>query len=242
MKKLFAVALATLLLNTFIFSQDSQYFDAPFGGGVGYAPGWYFPNMDQVNLQMKSFGLPAFSNSGFYTSGISGFLYLGFIPQLRVGGMGFSGSTSMSGMVNGENREAIYSLGGGGVTFEYTLPFVRNFGISVGGTIGRGNIKIQLYKNSGTFDWSNVWNDISNSPTSNYSRTLNDKYWIITPTLNLDIPFQRFVNFRIGVGYQFTFGDNWTVENDQTLNNVPSGLNGRSFFIQSGVYIGFFSY
>ena len=85
MKKLFAVVCATLLLNTFIFSQDSQYFDAPFGGGVGYAPGWYFPNMDQVNLQMKSFGLPAFSNSGFYASGISGFLYLGFIPQLRVG-------------------------------------------------------------------------------------------------------------------------------------------------------------
>jgi len=242
MKKLFAVIFAALLLNTFAFSQDSQYFDAPFGGGIGYSPGWYVPNMDQLNLQMKIFGLPAFSNGGFYTSGISGFLYLGFIPQLRIGGMGFGGSTSKPGIVNGESREAIYSLGGGGFTVEYTLPFVRDFGISIGTVIGRGDLKIELYKNNGSFDWNNTWNDISNTSTSNYSRTLDNKYWIITPTINFDIPFQRFVTFRIGAGYQFTFGDNWTVENDQPLNNVPTGLNGKSFFIQSGVYIGFFSY
>jgi hypothetical protein len=247
MKKVFAVIFATLLLNTFVFSQDSQYFDAPFGGGVGYTPGWYFPSMYQVNLQMKTFGLPEFSNSGFYTSGISGFLYLGFIPQLRIGGMGFGGSTSMSAIVNGENREAVYSLGGGALTVEYTLPFVRDFGISVGAMIGRGNLKIELYKNNGSENWNNVWDQISGNPNTlynrlNYSRTINDNYWTIKPTINFDIPFQRFVTFRIGAGYQFTFGDNWTIDNDQTLNNVPSGLNGKSFFIQSGVYIGFFSY
>lgn len=88
MKSLFAIIFATLLFSSFIYSQDSQYFDAPFGGGGGYSPGWYFPNLDQVNLQMKTFGVPAFSNGGFYTSGGSGFIYLGFIPHLRVGGMG----------------------------------------------------------------------------------------------------------------------------------------------------------
>ena len=145
-------------------------------------------------------------------------------------------------MVNGQNREAIYSLGGGAITVEYTLPFIRDFGISVGAAIGRGDLKIELYNNSGSFDWNNVWNGISNSSTTNYSRIIDDKYWIITPTINLDIPFQRFVNFRIGAGYQFTFGDSWTIENDQPLNNVPSGLNGKSFFVQSGIFIGFFSY
>lgn len=242
MKKFFAVIFATLLISPFAFSQDSQYFDAPFGGGIGYSPGWYFPKMNQINLQMKSFGVPEFSNSGFYTSGIAGFIYLGFIPQLRVGGMGFGGSTSGSATVNGENREAVYSLGGGGLTIEYTLPFVRDFGISIGAAIGRGNQTIELYKNNGSFDWNNTWNDISTTSTNNYSRTIKNKYWIFTPTINFDIPFQRFVNLRIGAGYQFTFGDNWTIENDQALNNVPSGLNGKSFFIQSGVYIGFFSF
>ncbi|HKI77531.1 MAG TPA: hypothetical protein VKA26_03205 [Ignavibacteriaceae bacterium] len=242
MKKISAVILLIILITNQSYSQDAQYFDAPFGGGGGYTPGWYFPNLDKINVQLQGFNVPALSTKGFYTSGGAGFIYLGFIPQLRVGGMGFGGSTSSSANVNGEIREAIYSLGGGALTVEYTLPFFRDFGISIGASIGRGNLKIEVYKNSGAFDWNNVWTEISNSSTSNYSRTIENNYWIITPTLNVDIPFQRFVTFRIGAGYQFTFGDKWAAENDQPINNVPPDLTGKSFFIQSGVFIGFFSY
>lgn len=242
MKKIFLITAATLLFSSVTLPQDSQYFDAPFGGGGGYTPGWYFPNVDQINLQLKLFGVPEFSKNGFYTSGGAGFIYLGFIPHLRIGGMGFGGSISNSAVVNGTNREVRYSLGGGGITLEYTLPFVRDFGISIGAVIGRGGLKIELYKNNGTFDWNNIWNDTANSSVSNYSRTLDNNYWIITPTINFDIPYQRFVTFRIGAGYQFTFGNKWSAENDQPLNNVPSGVNGKSFFIQAGVFVGFFSY
>jgi hypothetical protein len=242
MKKLIGILTLIFVLPLSVFAQDSQYFDAPFGGGGGYSPGWYFPNVDQVNLQLKSFGVPALSNNGFYTSGGAGFIYIGFIPQLRIGGMGFGGSTTSSRMINGENREAKYSLSGGALTLEYTLPFVRTFGISIGAMIGRGNLKVEMYKNNGSFDWANVWAEASKASTPYYSRTINDKYWIISPTINFDIPVQRFVTFRIGAGYQFTFGDDWTIENDQSLNNVPSNLNGKSFFLQSGIFVGFFSY
>jgi hypothetical protein len=47
---------------------------------------------------------------------------------------------------------------------------------------------------------------------------------------------------RIGAGYQLSFGSDWTADNDQNLSNVPSDLNGNSFFIQSGLFIGFFSF
>ena len=242
MKNLLIVFLIIIGFSKFIYSQDSQYFDAPFGGGGGFVPGWYVPSMDGVNLQLKSFSVPELSTKGFYTSGGTGFIYLGFIPQLRIGGMGFGGSTSSSAVVGGQNREVIYSLGGGGLTLEYTLPFLRDIGISVGTTIGRGTLKIELYKNSGSFNWGNIWNEAGSSPTNNYGRTLEDNYWFFTPTLNFDIPLQRFVNFRVGTGYQFTFGDNWSVENGQDISGVPSSINGKSFFIQSGIFIGFFSY
>lgn len=242
MKKIIGIFALIIFFSFQGLAQDSQYFDAPFGGGGGYSPGWYFPNVDQVNLQLNSFGVPALSKNGFYTSGGAGFIYVGFIPQLRVGGMGFGGSTTSTGTVNGQSREVKYSLGGGALTLEYTLPFVRTFGISIGAMIGRGNLKVEVYKNSGSFNWSDVWTEASNSQTSNYSRTINDKYWIFSPTINFDIPFQRFVTFRVGAGYQFTFGDNWTIENDKNLDGVPSSLNGKSFFIQSGIFIGFFSY
>jgi hypothetical protein len=44
------------------------------------------------------------------------------------------------------------------------------------------------------------------------------------------------------VGYQITFADDWTADNDQPVANVPSDLNSNSFFIQSGIFIGFFSF
>jgi hypothetical protein len=71
---------------------------------------------------------------------------------------------------------------------------------------------------------------------------LKNSYWMFTPTINLDYPIYRFVSLRLGVGYQITFADEWTADNDQPVANVPSDLNSNSFFIQSGIFIGFFSF
>src|SRR3989304_937362 len=90
-----------LLLNLNCFPQQGQFFDAPFGGGIGYVPAWYIPNVDPINLQMNSAGIPELSTTGFYSSGIAGFIYIGFVKDLRIGGMGFDGSLSSSQNLNG---------------------------------------------------------------------------------------------------------------------------------------------
>ncbi len=232
-----------VIASTLVFSQTGQFFDAPFGGGIGYVPAWYIPNVKPVNNLLPT-GMPELSNSGFYSSGIAGFIYIGFVKNLRVGGMGFGGSLSSSQKLNTVNREVVYCLGGGGVTLEYTLPFIKNFGVSVGAVIGAGNMEIHLYSNSGGFDWEGVWENFSdpNVSSENYSRKLNNSFWMFTPTLNLDYPIYRFVTLRLGVGYQITFADDWTADNEQKLTGVPSDLSGNSFFIQSGIFIGFFSF
>ncbi len=241
MKKLLTLLLV-FFTALFIFPQQTKYFDAPFGGGGGYIPGWYIPKMDALNGKLNNFGVENFSSSGFYTSGGAGFLYVPWLPYLRIGGMGFGGSTSNSASVNGFEREAVYSLSGGGLTVEYTLPFVRSFGISVGALIGAGSMQIDLYSSKNNFNWDDVWTNASNSSTQNVNRSLINNYWILSPTLNVDIPFYRFIVFRIGVGYQLTLGENWTADNDKNLSNVPSDLSGNSFFIQSGLFIGIFSF
>ncbi len=135
-----------------------------------------------------------------------------------------------------------YSIGGGGLTIEYTLPLVRTFGISVGTIIGGGSTQIDIYKNSGSFSWDNVWTDILSPVSStNTHRTIKNSFWFFTPTLNIDIPFLRFMIFRIGGGYQVTFANSWKIDNDNDLSNVPSNLNGNSFYIQTGLLVGFFS-
>ena len=56
------------------------------------------------------------------------------------------------------------------------------------------------------------------------------------------MPINRFILVRLGVGYQIAFNDDWTADNDQRLDGVPSDLTGNSFFIQSGIFLGFFSF
>ncbi len=259
MRKFIKIILLICIASTFAYSQRQQYFDAPFGGGGGFTPGWIFPNFDNVNPLLKQFGVPEFSKGGFFTTGGSGFIYLGFIKNFRIGGIGYGGSKSTSSSEDSfvifdkiidnksteviVNKEVQYSLGGGGLTLEYTLPFVKNVGISVGGIIGGGSLTMEIYKNSGTFSWDNVWDQISSRlPSDNEHRTIKNNFWFFTPTINFDIPAYRFVAFRIGAGYQLTFANNWKIDNDQNLLNVPSDLNGNSFFVQTGIFIGFFSF
>lgn len=229
-----------LLLSLVTYGQQGQFFDAPFGGGIGYVPAWYIPNVDPINTQL--YGMPELSTSGFYSSGIAGFLYLGFVKNLRVGGMGYGGSISSSQTIDNVNREVVYSLGGGGLTVEYTLPFIKNLGVSVGAILGAGSMSLELYRNDGNFNWENIWNEIDDGQSTNISRKIKNGYWMFTPTINLDYPIYRFVSLRLGVGYQLTFADEWTADNDQPVANIPSDLNSNSFFIQSGIFVGFFSF
>jgi len=234
--------LIVLFLSIAIYSQQNKYFDAPFGGGLGYVPGWYIPNLDPVNSEMGTIGMPELSTSGFYSSGIAGFIYIGFVKHLRVGGMGFSGSTSSTQEVGNENREVVYKLGGGGLTIEYTIPIVKDFGISVGATVGVGTMTVNLFSSNSDFNWANIWNDFEEAEASSVNTAMNNNFWMFTPTINLDWPVYRFVVLRLGIGYQLNFGYEWTADNDQPLQGVPSDLNGNAFFIQSGIFIGFFSF
>ncbi len=238
------IILVVLVISaTSIFpQQQKKYFDAPFGGGIGYVPAWYIPNLDPINIELQNIGMPKLSRSGFYSSGGAGFVYMGFIKFLRIGGMGYGGSVSTSEVINGFNKEVVYNLGGGGLTIEYTLPFIKDIGLSVGAVIGAGNLEIQMFSNKGSFTWQNTWEEFGSDSTDSFSRTLNNSFWMFTPTLNLDVPINRFILVRLGAGYQIAFIDDWTADNDQELDGVPSNLNANTFFVQSGIFIGFFSF
>ena len=158
------------LLNLVTCAQTGQFFDAPFGGGIGYVPAWYIPSVSSVNNQLNDIGIPELSTNGFYSSGIAGFIYIGFVKNLRIGGMGYSGSVSSTQNVSGVNREVVYNLGGGGVTIEYTLPFIKNLGVSIGAALGTGSLQLDMYRNSGEFNWQGTWIEFKNSESVALSR------------------------------------------------------------------------
>lgn len=245
MKKIIHVLIISIFITIDLFAQDSGYFDAPFGGGGGFTPGFIFPDVSPLNNILPP-EFPKLSNKMIFTTGGTGFIYIGVIKYLRIGGGGFGGSTSemIDSPLDNFRREVRYSIGGGGFSVEYTIPFIRTFGISVGTMIGGGSIDVEIYKNRGSFSWNDLTNEFGNnsSQSENISRTITGTYWLVSPMINIDIPVYRFVAVRIGAGYQFSLGENWTIENDLELNNVPSSFNGKGFYLQSGIFLGFFAF
>ncbi len=205
---------------------------------------WLFPDFDELNSMMPGFGVDDLPSSGIFGLGGGGYAYIMLIDNLRIGGTGFSSSVERNAVVDGFNKKIVYSQGAGAFTAEYTLPFVKGVAVSLGAMIGGGSQSIQVFKNKGNFDWNTVWSELSesDSKSENISRELSNSYFMISPTLNVDIPLNRFIALRIGGGYLISLGDNWEMENGQILENVPSSIKTNTFFIQTGIFFGFFAF
>ena len=96
---------------------------------------------------------------------------------------------------------------------------------------------MEFYRNDGSFSLDEIL-----GKQSNVSRKLESNYWMFSPTINAEFPVYRFVALRVGVGYQLTFAGDWEAENGQSINGVPSDLKADGFFIQVGLFAGFFAF
>ncbi len=249
MKKII-IGLVVLLTFSRSFAQEGEDVGwvARFGAAGGIAPAFVFPNVDPVNMQLRTMGIPELSNSMFVYGG-GGYAYIMIVDNLRLGGIGFSGSQSSAGKLSPQyfqsNFEVKQNYSFGGLTVEYTLPFVNKVALSVGAVIGLGTQSFDIYNNYSAFDWSNVWGEsvIKSTalPPGTHSEIKNN-FISITPTLNLDVPLNRFIAVRVGGGYVLPLHESWSVNNDQNIKSIPSDLKANSFFIQTGIYFGFFAF
>ena len=238
----FIVLISIIIITSSVMAQDASQVGwvSKFGMAGGFTPMYMMPNLDPVKDFASAAGIKDFSSSGLITYGGSGYAYIMIIDNVRLGGIGFSGSRVVSSGVD----EMKYAIGGGGLTIEYTIPSIRRIAISPGLILGVGSFDIYASRNNGDFTWAGLASDINQgvNTTDNFTRKITNSYYIISPTLNIDIPFNRFLAFRIGAGYQLTIADEWSVDNDQKISGMPSDLNGNSFFIQTGLFIGFFAF
>jgi len=241
MNKIFITLL--LFFSSLLAQSESQIgWIAKFGAAGGFSPIIIFPNYDGINPNLKQLGMNSMGDPIFAWGG-GGYAYVMIIDNLRLGGFGFSGSQSEKSQLNSFNNEMIYSIGGGAVTIEYTMPFVKNMALSAGVMLGGGSLDIDIFQNSGSFSWDDVWDEISDgNPINSKEVSMKNSFFLVSPTINLDFPITRFLALRGGLGYQFTFGSDWEIANGKELKNVSSDLNGSGFFIQTGIFIGLFAF
>lgn len=244
MKKLIIFFVFTALITSRVLSQDFSRLSSKFGGGGGFIGVWIIPNVETLNEKLPSLGIDKLSKTGFFGTGGAGFISLWFVDNFRIGGIGFGGSTSESAMKDGFKNEIVYSYSGGGFTIEYILPTFQGAAIAVGAAIGAGEANVELFRNKDDYEWNNIWNNLSDPSINdqNSYHKLNSVFFSITPMLNVDIPLNRFVAFRIGGGYTLPIGGKWTIDNDRTIANVPSKFSKDAFYIQMGLFLGYFAF
>ncbi len=241
MKKIFII-LVVLTINLFGQMENQIGWIAKFGGAVGFSPTIMFPDYTEINTKLISLGLEKLSGP-IYAPGGSGYIYVMIVDNMRLGGIVFGGSQSSLLQNESVQNEVVYSLNGGGLTIEYTMPFVKKIALSAGVILGGGSLKIQIHQNNNSFNWDDIWTIIKNdSADKNKSYRIKNSFYMVSPTLNVDVPVNRFIALRGGLGYQFSFGGSWSIANEKELKNVPSGLNGNAFFTQLGIYIGLFAF
>ncbi len=219
-----------------IIGQEESFVMSKFSLGIGINPGWTVPEYTELNKTLADFGMPQLAKEGFFTYGFNFYGYLNFLPDLRIGVQTTTESSSSDGKAGNIDTESEYNLSTWGVSFEYTFHPMRKLGLSAGAVIGSGQTDINLYRNTGAVKL----NEIFSSP--NKSITLTNEYYHITPIINFDYQFSTFFAARVGAGYQIPVYSRWEADNGIELKEMPSGINSKALFIQTGIYIGIFSY
>lgn len=228
-------------LTSTVFGQSS--FEGRVGLGIGYFPGWSFNYLTELNRSISASKLETFNNDGFYYQSWGGYVYVMFIPNLRIGLNQFNGTKATSSKINSKSVE--YEISSTGLTIEYTssIGFVN---ISLGGIVGYGEQIIKNRINVYKPDWNNIWRDIEKDTIKvidggYYFNKISTNYFTFSPTINVEYSLSRFTALRIGVGYTFNFPSQWKLNEEYAISNVPKNLNGNSFYICGGILIGFFS-
>ena len=237
------VLILFLFLSISYHAQDGQNVGwiSKFGLAGGFNPIFVLPNVDPINQMLPNFGVDELSTSGMMAYGGSGYIYILLIDNVRLGGMGLGLTQTRDGIVNGINRQVDYSMGFGGFTVEYTLPFIKTPAVSIGAIIGAGSLEIDIYQNKNSGNWDDAWNNFEGDADTKML-SMHNSFFTFTPTLNIDYPVTRYLAFRIGAGYILTFAGDWKLNNDLEFSGVPSDLKADSFFIQTGIYLGFFAF
>jgi hypothetical protein len=188
---------ALIVLFLFIFAltlfaqdQDEEPLPPPkptgstkIGGAVGFLQDWMFFDFGPINELMRSQGLGEFDKTSMYAIGGQGYAYILVVPNLRVGGMGITGSSAVKTKSGNVVHEVDLHAGYGGVTIDYVYNLLPRLDITGGMLFGGGGFDFKINRSEGTTqDWNSTWTNFSgNAPAQEYSSKLSGTFFVYRP-------------------------------------------------------------
>jgi hypothetical protein len=258
MKNRFSVILFSLLLFIALpaFAQQTdddeplpppKHGQVKFGGAGGFTQNLLFLDLDPINQVITANKGAALNNNPVFMMGGQGYAYILFVKNLRLGGIGMSGSMSSRSIDPNQNnlrRDVQLSVGYGGITAEYVVPVVSRLDVTFGTVIGWGNLTMRMTHGQGDVAWDTLWSQFGSSQSSvpQFTHKVSGSFFLLQPSVSVEYAVLRYLGLRVGAGYSSTIGTSWTFDDqqDSQVIGVPSGVSGKGFTINAGIYLGTF--
>jgi hypothetical protein len=223
--------------------KTSPSFFSVGGGAIG---AYFQPNFTAFNANVVQPFVGQNISEHVWMIGGQGFVTIPWVKNLRLGGMGMSGTsdcgcgTAVIDSVNTVGRLVDYEIGYGALTIDYVLPLrTGRFHIVPGIALGFGavNLYMQQAANRISFD-VNEFNH--NSPY--ITHTYTSHFFLYMPQLQFEYSPLGFLMLRLTAGYQGTSMGTWTVDRSVGLGDTsPLGsINGSGFTASLGLFVGLF--
>ena len=243
-----------------LFSQDKDDDDnkreysywnrTKIGGAGGFTPIVGIFDNKEINKFLTSAGMPTLGSDPMYLLGGEGYGYIMFLKNVRMGGFGARGMSSVTAIqpiTTGGNlrKEVQYEVSYNGFLIDYVQPIAYRLDVALGASIGGGEINISMRRDDGGFkDWTTLWNDFGNPNTQspNYLRKLNGTFVVFNPHVNVEYTLLTWLQLRIGAGYPIMFSPEWKLDDNYEINAVPTKMKLNGYTVNAGIMFGFFGW
>lgn len=238
MRKIYLPALLLVLLVGSPASAEKYHFN----GGGGFHLGMHSPDLDFLDKQLQRY-TPGFKKVEGPLIYFGGFGFGEVADNIRIGGYGFGGGTSISGTVvkpgdNSRHRQDVtIGLGGGGFLVEYVpFHFARRCEVDLDLGIGFGSVEIAIDQ----FGSSVIWDDLMGSlhPDSaatrqTFSISMAQSFFMLEPAVAMKFYINSFMAVEGRAGYLLALGiDDWQFRDVKILDMPDVDLSAPVYGIR----------
>ncbi|MEI8134437.1 MAG: hypothetical protein WCH46_05070 [bacterium] len=221
--------------------------------GGGLIIGLHLPSLTDFNkLIAQPFIHQDLKSQSLFIGG-QGFLPFPFLKNLRIGGVGMSGSSSVccvpdtitTGPFAGQvtMRSLTYKVGYGGLSFDYSILNKERFHLLVGSEFGLGSVEItaQQAVDRNTFNIASEF-DYQSFGALNLTHTYHANMFLIKPQVEFEYAPLKWMMLRLAAGYQITAMASWKVDDGVLIKDsgALANVNGNGAFFHLGIFVGFF--
>ena len=215
------------------------------GGAAGFTQDLLFIDLDPINQVLRNSNAAPFDKQPLVLLGGQGYGYILLLPNVRVGGIGGSGTMRSKSLQGLTRRDVELSVGFGGVTIDYVVPVIPRVDVALGGVFGGGGMSLKLTRDDGyPKSWADEWNQLNTGsppgPNFNYSTTLSGSFFVYQPRVAVEVAILRWLGVRVGASYNGMAGNSWKVDDNYDLVGVPDNVSGKGWMIDGGLFIGTF--